>query len=474
MLLLEAGPDPLPIPSIVADGTQGNRVVLESPYVVMYPAQRKSDGSTYYPLSGRLMGGGSSVNMMSWVRPTQHDLDTWESLGNPGWSFEDSLPVLKRMEADQQYGSDPLHGDDGPMYVNRPRSFDDVPPGLIQAFLDRAVHMGLPLSPDSNAPNPLGPAPNVANVKHGIRQSATVAYLGPARERPNLTILAGSTVVSLKMDGKRVTGVEYERAGATHLAASDVVVLSAGVYHSPQILMLSGVGPAEELERLGINVAHALEGVGGNYQDHASVIMTFEGPHSFDPDWVLPGFRVIYKSDPSFPNGDFHIIMRAPVNVEGLKPMMPIAINLIEDRSRGRVYLNSTDPHSLPGIDDGLLQDPDDLAAMLRAMHFISDLVGDESMAEHYGPLIQPGPDDDWETFALTTYDTYHHGVGTCMMGPARDAMAVVDNKLRVHGLDNLYVADASIMPRVTHANTNATAIMIGERVSDFIRETGG
>lgn len=471
VLLLEAGPDPLPVPDIVANGTQGNRVVLESPYALMYPTQRKSDGSTYYPLAGRIMGGGSSVNMMSWVRPTQHDLDTWESLGNPGWSFEDSLPVLKRMEADQQYGDDPLHGNEGPMYVSRLRSFDDVPPGLIRSFLDQAVSMGLPQNPDSNAPNPLGPSPNVSNVKEGIRQSTNVAYLDPARSRPNLTIVAEAAVVSLQIDGKRVTGVVYERGGATESAASDVVVLTAGVYHSPQLLMLSGVGPAKELERLGIKPVHELEGVGGNYQDHASVIMTFEGPTAFSPDWVLPGFRVIYKSDPSFPNGDFHIIMRAPVNVEGLSPMMPIAINLIEDRSRGRVYLNTTNPHDLPGIDDGLLQHPDDLAAMIRAMHFVNDLVGDASMAKHYGPLIQPGPEEDWDTFALTTYDSYHHGVGTCMMGPVSNAMAVVDHRLRVHGLDNLYVADASIMPTVTHANTNATAIMIGERVSDFIGE---
>lgn len=473
VLLLEAGPDPLPIPHMVSDGTQGNRVILESPYVVMYPTQRKIDGSTYYPLSGRLMGGGSSVNMMSWVRPTQHDLDTWESQGNPGWSFEDLLPILKRMESDQQYGQDPLHGNNGPMYVDRPRSFDNVPPGLIQAFLDQAVKMGLPLSPDSNSPNPLGPSPNVANVKNGIRQSTNVVYLDPARGRPNLTIEADSTVVSLKLDGKRVTEVTYERDGTLQSASSDLVVLSAGVYHSPQILMLSGIGPAAELEMLGIEVVHDLEGVGSNYQDHASVVMTFEGPNTFNPDWVIPGYRVIYKSDSSLPNGDFHIIMRPPVNIEGLKPMMPIMINLIEDRSRGRVYLNSIDPHALPGIDDGLLQHPDDLAAMIRAMRFVRDLVGDASMAEHYGALAQPGPEEDWETFALSTYDSYHHGVGTCMMGPNHDAKAVVDNTLRVYGLDNLYVADASIMPTVTHANTNATAIMIGERVSDFICQRG-
>jgi choline dehydrogenase len=474
VLLLESGPDPMPIPFIVADGQRSNRPVLESPYVELYPTTRKFDGSTYYPVSGKIMGGGSSVNMMGVVRPTQHDLDRWESLGNPGWSYEDTLPVLNRIETDEDFGDSPSHGSDGPLTVKRRISLDDpmLPP--MRAFIDHAVSLGYPLTADRNVANPAGIAPGASNVKEGLRQSTAVAYLNPARGRDNLTVIAEASVVSLTIDGGRVTEVHYRLGSERLVASSDTVVLSAGVYHSPQILQLSGVGPVAELERLGIKVVHALEGVGGNYQDHAAVNVIFEGTSDFNPDWVVAGFQLIYKSDPALLNGNFHIYMRAPMQMEGLAPLMPIAANLIEMKGRGRVYLPSADPSEQPVIDDGMLQHPDDLAAMDTAMHFIYDFVNSPTMQPFYGKLMQPGPGEDWSEYARSTYDSYHHGVGTCMMGPASNAEAVVDNKLRVHGIENLYVADASIMPTVTHANTNVTTIMIGERASDFIRERGG
>ena len=474
VLLLEAGPDPLPVPDVIADGSRGNVAVLASPYVVMYPTKRKIDDSTYYPLSGRIMGGGSSVNMMGVVRPTQHDLDTWEALGNPGWSYEDSLPVLNRIESDQDFGDSPSHGRDGPLTVKRRLSLDDPMEPPMQAFINRAVGLGYPLTPDRNVANPLGIAPGAANVKDGLRQSTAVAYLGPARERPNLHIIAEAPVVSLKIEGGKVTEVDFRQGNETQTVSSDCVVLSAGVYHSPQILQLSGIGPANELERLGIQVVHELAGVGGNYQDHAKVNLFFEGKSDFRTDWVVGGLQLIYKSNPDLPNGNFHIYMVAPMQMEGLAPMMPIAANLLEQRARGRVYLSSANPLELPVIEDAMLQHPDDIAAMTTAMQFIYDFVQHDSMQPFYGPLLQPGPGEDWTDYARSTYDSYHHGVGTCMMGPISNPEAVVDNKLRVHGMVNLYVADASIMPTVTHANTNVTAIMIGERVSDFIKESGG
>lgn len=474
VLLLEAGPDPTPLPSIVADGMRGNAAVLESPFVVMYPTERKSDGSTYYPLSGRVLGGGSSVNMMGWVHPTQHDLDTWAQLGNSGWSYEDCLPILKRIEADEDFGDRPHHGTEGPVYVKRRTPLDSIQEDSLRAVMDRAHALGLPMNDDSNVPNPEGIVPGAANVKDGLRQSMAVAYIDPARSRHNLTIQADALVHRLLLEGTRVIGVEYEYAGQMVTASADLFVLSSGVYHSPQILMLSGIGPESDLNELGIRVAHDLPGVGQNYQDHANVTLTYEGAEGFNPDWLVGGFRMTYKSNPSLVNADFHIFLRAPINVEGLRPMMPITANLIEQRSRGRVRLASTNAHDLPVIDDGLLQHPDDLAAMLRAMHFIDELVDHESMKAYFGSIMQPALGEDWEEFALTTYDCYHHGVGTCMMGTSADPMAVVDGKLRVRGIDNLYVADASIMPTVTHANTNMTSIMIGERVSDFVRESGG
>lgn len=471
VLLLEAGPDPDPIPHIIADGTSSNRPILESPFVIMYPTERKIDGSEYYPISGRVLGGGSSVNMMGVVRPTQHDLEKWESLGNPGWSYEDCLPFLKRIESDQDYPNAPHHGNKGPLTVKRRLSFDNPLDAPQEAFKQRALNLGYPLLPDRNVPNPFGISMGASNVKDGIRQSTAVAYLNPARKRQNLTIIADAPVLSLDLVNNQIRSVKYKHGSQIKEASADTYVLSSGVYHSPQILMLSGIGSKEDLEPLGINIVHELPGVGHNYQDHAAVNMVFESTEGFAADWVVSGLQLIYKSDPQLPNGDFHLYMRAPMVIEGLKPLMPFAANLIEQKSRGHVYITSTDPDKLPIIDDGLLQHPDDTKAMQRAMEFIQNFVDDDTMRPYFGRLTQPGPSDDWIEYAQSTYDCYHHGVGTCMMGPSSNNMSVVNNRLKMHGIENLYVADASIMPTVTHANTNITSIMIGERVSDFINE---
>lgn len=473
VLLLEAGPDPDPIPEIVADAAQQTRLLLESPYVMMYPTPRKIDGSTFYSLAGRIMGGGSSVNVMAAPRPTKYDLDTWAGRGNPDWSYENLLPVLKRMESDQDFPDSPIHGSDGPLYIKRPFRLDGPMSDRFRALVDRAHSLGLPLCPDSNVADPMGVCTSPFTIKDGRRQSTAVAYLSPARGRPNLHVIPEASVVSMAMARRRVDRVLYERGGQLHTAAGDHVVLSAGVYHSPQILMLAGIGPAQELERLGIEVKHPLDGVGQNYQDHAVVYMTFEGPTELREQALVPRFRLMIKSDPALPCPDFHIHLRPPTEVQGLKRMMPISLHLLEQRNRGRVSLESSDPRELPVIDAGMLEHPDDVEAMTSAMEFVRNLVNHDSMKAFYGPLLQPGPRDSWAHFARATHDSYHHGVGTCMMGPASNGMAVVDQKLRVHGMDNLWVADASIMPTVTHANTNLTAIMIGELASDFIKETG-
>jgi choline dehydrogenase len=297
-----------------------------------------------------------------------------------------------------------------------------------------------------------------------------VAYLSQARDRANLEIVSEAQVNSMNIADCRVESIVYRKDSQLYTVSGDQVVLCAGCYHSPQLLMLSGIGPAKELERLGIPIVSDLPGVGENFQDHAVIVMTFEGAPGFRTDWVVPRVRLIIKSDPSQPCGNFHINVRPPTEIAGLKVMMPISAHLLEQRNRGRVWLKSTDPDELPQVDAHMLEDPGDIEAMANAMQFIFDLTQDPSMREFYGPLLQPGPKDDWARFAQSTYDSYHHGSGTCMMGPASNPMAVVDQHLRVHGMDNLWVADASIMPTVVHANTNLTSIMIGELVSDFIK----
>ncbi|MEK7334815.1 MAG: GMC family oxidoreductase N-terminal domain-containing protein, partial [Candidatus Binatota bacterium] len=210
VLLLEAGPDPQPIPDLVADASQQVRLLLESSYVNMYPTERNLDHSVFYSLAGRIMGGGSSVNVMSVLRPARFDLDAWVRLGNPSWSYENVLPVLKRIESDQDYPDSPLHGRDGPLYIKRPFTFDMPASEPVKAFIESAVNMGLPLCPDVNTPNPLGVSLAPYNIKNGKRQSTVVAYLEPVRSRPNLTVIAEAEVVSLQLAGLKAEGVRYQ------------------------------------------------------------------------------------------------------------------------------------------------------------------------------------------------------------------------------------------------------------------------
>ena len=471
VLLLEAGPDPWPLPELVAEAAKQTRLLLESDFLRMYPSERHVDGSTYYALSGKIMGGGSSVNVMSVLRPMKADLDNWVKLGNPDWSYEKCLPVMKRIESDQDFPDSPIHGNSGPLYVKRHFKLDMAASAPVEAFIASAYAMGLPKCPDLNVAEPYGVCASPYNIKDGMRQSTVVAYLNGARNRPNLTVIAEAPVHSLVLAGKKAEGVRYQKNGQLQTALGGQVLLTAGVYHSPQILMLSGIGPEAELKKHGIPLVHELRGIGENYHDHPVIYMTFEGPKESREDWVVPRFRLITKHNPIYGCGNFHIIMRPPTEVAGITRMMPVSAHMLEQRSRGRVYLKSTDPDELPGVDSQMLEDTEDVKAMVEAMQFVEELVHKAPVREFYGPLIQPGPGEDWGKFARSTYDSYHHGVGTCKMGPASDKTAVVDETLRVYGMENLWVGDASIMPVVSHANTNLTSIMIDERLADFVKE---
>ena len=289
--------------------------------------------------------------------------------------------------------------------------------------------MGLPQCPDLNVPEPYGVCASPYNIKDGKRQSTVVAYLNQARGRPNLTIIDEATVQALHLTGKKAEGVRYEKNGQTQTALGGQILLTAGVYGSPQILMLSGIGPAAELKKHRIPIVHELKGVGENYQDHPVVFMTFEGPKESKEDWVVPRFRLIIRKNPIGEAANFHIVMRPPTEVSGIKRMMPLSAHLLEQRNRGRVFLQSADAHEPVGIDSCMLEHPEDLKAMVEAMRFIDELVHRKQTKEFYGPLIQPEAEEDWGKFARTTYDSYHHGVGTCKMGPGADTAAVVDQR---------------------------------------------
>lgn len=469
VLLLEAGPDPRPAPDTIRLASARDRVWFESPYVDTLTVPRPVDGSPFYPLAGKIMGGGSSVNAMGWVWPTRHDMERWVAAGNPDWSWETVHGVLKRLEADQDFPHDPDHGHAGPVYVKRPFGLDSDLSPVVRAYIDGAAHLGLPGLPDTNLADPVGVGPGVCNIKDDVRQSAAVTHLDPARGRPNLTVRAEAPVLGLTLSGSRVQGVRYEQEGRVHTVAAGQVVLAAGAYRSPQLLLLSGIGPARDLEALGIRVTHALEGVGGNFQDHTVVYMTFEAAREFEVDWTLPRLRLTARTSPDLDHGDFSVTLRPPTKIQGVGSLLPLSAHLLEQRAPGRIRLHSTDPREFPAVESGLLEHPEDMEKMAAAMEFIRSLARTPPMREFYGELRNPAPDEDWAAFARTTFNCYHHGSGSCSMGPADDPGAVVDQRLRVHGLDNLWVADASVMPEVVRANTNATVYVIAERLAEFL-----
>lgn len=468
VLLIEAGPDPVPLPDEIANAKRQAELMLGSPYVKEYMVPR-DDGSLYPLLAGRLTGGGSSVNMMAMVRPLAADFAAWAAIGGPAWSYEALLPMVRAIETDHDFPDSPIHGNSGPIHAERawkPGQKSDPP---VEGLIAAAQAMGQPLCDDLNVPNPLGIAASAYNIKRGKRQSTAVAYLDPARGRPNLTILDLAQVTRLVIEGDRVTAVELVRDGVSRRVEAGKVVMAAGVFHTPQVLLLSGVGPAAELERLGIPVAVDLPGVGQNYRDHATIYMTFEGTPQMAEDYVIPKVRLVYQSHPDLPCADFHVFFRPAVRVTGLPPMMPVSLHLLDDRTPGRVGLASTDPLADPDIQPALLKDPADVDAVLRTMRFITELVAHPALASFYGPLIQPGPEEDWDEYIQTTFGVYWHGVGTCRFGLDGDDGAVVTPELRLRGLSNVWVADASVLPTVPHANTNVAVVTVAETAARLI-----
>jgi choline dehydrogenase len=472
VLLIEAGPDPQPLPDEIAKASRQAELLLGSPYLHEYHIPR-ADGSTYVIYSGRIIGGGSSVNMMAMVRPLACDFASWSAIGGPDWSYEALLPTLRALETDHDFGDRPDHGNSGPIHGERSwrPGVKAAPP--VEALIEAAQALGQPVTEDLNTPDAIGITGSAYNIKQGLRQSVAVAYLDPARGRPNLTILAETTACRLAIEGDRVVAVEVDRGGSPDRITGDRFVLTAGVFHTPQLLMLSGVGPRDELARHGVPVKLEQPNVGQGYRDHASAFMTFEGTPQMAEDYVIPKVRLLYKSDPSLPCPDFHIFFRPAVRVTGLAPMLPVSLHLLDNRTAGQVRLATTDAADDPIIEPALLQDPDDVGAVLRAMRFVQRLAATPPLDQFYGALIQPGPDEAWEQYIQDTMGVYWHGIGTCRFGLEGDEGRVVTPELRIPGLSNIWVADASVLPTVPHANTNVSVVMVAERAASLIAVAG-
>lgn len=449
---------------------------------------------------GRVLGGSSSINGMVYIRGHARDYDAWAQAGCRGWGYADVLPYFRRAERHQR-GSDPYHGGDGPLCVTAP---DAAMSELSRAFIAAGLEAGYAYTPDANGERQEGFGPLDRTIRRGRRWSAARAYLSAARRRPNLTVLTAAMAVKVLTEGSRAVGVEYLRGGRTQVArAAHEVILSGGVIHTPWLLLLSGIGPAAELDATGIPVRHDLPGVGANMADHPDVVLQHlcTRPVSLYPvtrpprNWLAGLQWFLFQSGPAASNHfEAGAFIRSQAGIEhpdlqltlvplAVKPgtadildrhAFQVHVDLMRPRSRGSVKLRSADPGEPPSIRFNFLADPDDLADLRAGVRLAREVLAQRALDLCRGAEIFPGPelrtDAQLDTWIRRTVEIGYHTVGTCRMGGASDPMAVVDSTLRVRGMSGLRIADASIMPAVVSGNTNAPTIMIAEKASDMIR----
>jgi len=444
---------------------------------------------------GRVIGGSSSINGLIFIRGQHEDFDDWAALGASGWRYDEVLPDFKRIER-YAGGESEYHGDSGELGVSDLRN--DHP--YCDAWVEAGVESGLPRNPDFNGATTFGVGAYQLSIAHGWRQSAAVAFLRPARARRNLTVLPRSFVTRVLFEGRRAVGVEWRSDGATQRArASREVILSAGAIQSPQLLQLSGIGPPDLLRRLDIDVVAPLRGVGENLQDHyqARTIVRLRKRISLNDDVRNPlklagmGAQWLFRRSGPLtvgagqvggaactefakagrPDVQFNVM---PLSVD--KPGDPLhaypgftaAVWQCHPSSRGRIAIRSTDPAEAPLIEPRYLDEELDRKTLVAGIRMLREIYRQPSFRELYDVEVLPGAgarhDEDLLEFARRAGGTVFHCVGTCRMGEANDDDAVVDAELRVRGVESLRVIDASVMPHVTSANTNAASLMIGER----------
>ncbi|WP_231487019.1 GMC family oxidoreductase [Candidatus Blastococcus massiliensis] len=451
------------------------------------------DGRKLFWPRGKLLGGSSSINAMIYMRGAAADYDEWASLtGDPTWSYEHVLPLFRRME-DNARGADRWHGVGGPLRVEDLRS----PHPWTKAVVESAVAAGYPRNDDFNGARLEGVGQYQVTQKRGRRWSSADAYLHPAMDRPNLTVVTGALTTRVLVSGGRATGVEYRCGGSLVTVSAGEVVLSGGAVNSPQLLMLSGIGPAGHLREMGIDVVHDLPGVGAGLQDHPLVPVVWhtrsgtslrlaETPVNI-AKWKAAGrgpltsnlaeAGLFTRSRPDLPEPDLQMHF-LPVKFWKQAEIDPdaeaftTAIVLVDVHSRGSVRLRSADPTWAPAIDAGYLTDERDLDALVCGIEKAREIASVGPMASVLGEEWSPGASaqdrDALRAKARETLESLYHPVSSCRMGT--DDQAVVDSKLRVHGIEGLRVADASIMPTLVRGNTNAPSIMVGERAADLIR----
>ncbi|MCE2721835.1 MAG: GMC family oxidoreductase [Burkholderiales bacterium] len=462
--------------------------------------QRGLNGRTGYQPRGKVLGGSSSINAMIYARGHRADYDHWAELGNAGWAYEDVLPYFKRAENNER-GGDEFHGVGGPLNVRDLAS----PNRYSQAFIDAGREAGFPINHDFNGAEQEGIGMYQVTHRAGERFSAAKAYLAPNLGRSNLTIETNARVTRVLFEGRRAVGAEFlHNSSLRRIRVRREVLLSAGALQSPQILLLSGVGNADALSKLGIPVVHHLPGVGLNLHDHADAVQVYDAPTltdllgvSFIGVWhILRGIAEwrshragllttniaeaggFVRSSPAeaIPDLQFHFVIGKLVD-HGRKVTFghgySCHVCVLRPNSRGSVTLQSLDPLAAPLIDPNFLGHPEDLTRMVKGFRIMREVLAQPSMARYGGRELNRSAtaqtEAEIEAFIRSQADSIYHPVGTCRMGG--DDTAVVDATLRVRGIDGLRVIDASIMPRIVGGNTNAPTIMIAEKAADMIKK---
>ena len=467
--LLEAGP--ATGPPAMASPSPGAVLALRGSAVdwayVTVP-QPGTDGAVHRWPRGRVLGGSSSINAMTHVRGHRSGYDAWARHGAAGWDYAGLLPFFRRSE--QTRGRDPaLRGTDGPMVI------EDGPPAgpWAQATYDAAVAAGHPATEDGNGAHAEGVSWNEANVTAGRRQSAADAYLRPVLGRPNLTVLTETTARRLLLDGSRCAGVACDGPGGPLVVRADrEVVLSAGVIGSPQLLLLSGIGPADHLRDVGVEVHADLPGVGAGLQDHPLSWVAYAAARPHDGG-LFRQARVLASSGDAGPDLELSFAAAAlEPRWSGARPDgYSIFFSVVDPASRGSLRLRSADPAQPPLIDPAYLSDERDVTRMVAGLRLALDIGAAAPLAPWRGAELLPGAgtrdDAACRAYVRRTTTSYFHPAGTCRIGTGE--RAVVDPALRVHGIDSLRVADASVMPSLVSAPLNATVLAIAERAASLI-----
>jgi choline dehydrogenase len=472
VVLLEAGVSGEDDPAVTTPGRWVSLIGSQYDWGYRTEAEPGMENRALAFPRGKALGGSSAINAMSFIRGDRRCYDRWRELGNPGWGYDDVLPLFKRLERNES-GESEYRGGDGPLAVSY--CFD--PHAAHRAFLIAAQQTGYQSDArfDFNRPMPNGVAGYYQKTHlDGMRHSAAAAFLMPVMSRPNVDVRSRAHVTKLILEGRRVVGVEYLREGQREqVRATRAVVLSAGVVDSPKLLMLSGIGPADELRKHGITVVADLPGVGRNFQDHLKLSIRWQGKTELPGSTVTAGlFTHSQPVEASTLPADLQFYVGR--GTEQPDRFVTVTASLVRPASRGEIRLRSADPQAPAVIRGNYLQAEADVKALARGVHlarwFVETPVFDPLRADEVEPGVAVKSDADIERFVRRAADTIYHAAGTCRMGPSSDPMAVVDPELRVRGVEGLRVADASIMPEIVNATTQAACVMIGERASDLLK----